>query len=104
MSDVPLDPLNPQVIEDQSLVEWRIKDNEAKQKIARATELVAQATAGDSATEGGIYLRLLSSVLVGRLAGSSNDAQIWATDLTRDYLAKYDLQGNPRSTTPNSPQ
>jgi hypothetical protein len=91
-----LDPTNPSVLGDQSLIDWRVKDIAAKEKAAEAATLMAQAASGEPVTEGGIYASFLRAVLMGRLAASSNDAQIWATDLTKDYLLKYDLAGNPR--------
>lgn len=98
-----LDPQNPSVPVEQSLVDWRTKDIAAKEKTAEAAAkqaeaatLMAQAASGEPVTEGGIYASFLRAVLMGRLAASSNDAQIWATDLTKDYLLKYDLAGNPR--------
>lgn len=97
MSDsIPLDPANPSVPSDQSLIDWRLKDIAAKEKTAAAAVLMAQGNAGDPVTEGAIYLRMLTAVLTGRLVASSNDAQLWATDLTRDYLAKYNLDGTPK--------
>lgn len=93
---MPLDPTNPTVPGDQSLIDWRVKDIAAKEKAAEAATLMAQAASGEPVTEGGIYASFLRAVLMGRLAASSNDAQIWATDLTKDYLLKYDLAGNPR--------
>lgn len=93
---MPLDPTNPTVPADQSLVDWRVKDIAAKEKAAEAATLMAQAASGEPVTEGGLYASFLRAVLMGQLAASSNDAQIWATDLTKDYLLKYDLAGNPR--------
>lgn len=93
---MPLDPTNPAVPADTSLETWRLKDVAAKERTAAAAELLVQTSSGDPATEGGIYLRILCSVLMGKLAGSSGDAQIWAADLTRDYLLKYNLDGTPK--------
>lgn len=87
-----LDPTNP-VVAPPGINPEQL---EVQKQMAESLRIVAQGTAGDVVTEGGIYLRMLSAVLMGRLVGSSSDAQIWAADLTRDYLAKYDLDGNPR--------
>lgn len=69
---------------------------------ATVAEQMLQAHAGDPTTEGGIYLRLLIATLSGRLVASSDAAQVWATDLTRDYLSKYKLDGTP-VTSSNPP-
>lgn len=92
-----LDPNNPTTAVDESLIQWRTKTADAATRQAAAIEAANAAMAGDSTTEGGIYLRILCSVLAGRLAGSSTDAQIWATDLTRDFLVKYNVNGTPRT-------
>jgi hypothetical protein len=95
--DTPVPKINP----DYLAVQRKLAD--AATKHAEAAATMAQASSGEPVTEGGLYASFLRAVLTGRLVGSSNDAQIWATDLTRDYLAKYDLQGNPRPSQPNTP-
>jgi len=103
-----LDPNNPSVLEPEPKInpeylEAQRKMADAATKHADAAALMAQSTSGQPITEGGIYITLLSAVLTGRLVGNSDDAQLWAADLTRDYLTKYDLAGNPRPSQ-NNPQ
>lgn len=97
---MPLDPTNPAIQPDESLEQWRQRMASASEKhataVERANELYAAST-GALTTEGAIFMRILCAVLGGRLATSSSDAQVWATDLTRDYLVKYDLEGKPRT-------
>lgn len=100
---MPLDPNNPATPVDESLANWRERTAKAEEdaaaafkRIATAAETDTTASSGQPITEGGVFLTILCSVLKGRLAGSSADAQIWATDLTRDYLAKYNLNGTPK--------
>lgn len=98
---MPLDPNNPSVPVDTSLENWRTQTAEAAQKQADAVKNWVDSISGSSenpATEGGIYLRVLCAVLEGRLADSSESAQIWATDLTKDYLMKYNVNGTPKTT------
>lgn len=103
----PLDPTNPSVPEDPipkinpDYLAAQRKMADAADKHAQAAALMVQAASGESTTEGGLYASFLRAVLTGRLVASSNDAQIWATDLTRDYLTKYDLAGNPRASQNN---
>jgi len=96
----PAVPPAPPPAETESLLQWRLKTVELQAKQANAVELMATTTANTPATEGGIYISFLCAVLNGRLAGSSGDAQIWAADLTKDYLAKYNLTGTPRGQVP----
>lgn len=94
---MPLDPNNPAVPVDESLIQWRTKTADAATRQAAAIEAANAAMSGDAITEGGIYLRILCSVLAGKLAASSEDAQVWAADLTKDYLVKYNVNGTPRT-------
>lgn len=94
---MPLDSTNPGVPVDTSLVEWRTKTAEAATRQAAAIEAANAAMSGDSVTEGGIYQRFLCAVLTGKLVATSDDAQVWATDLTRDYLVKYNVNGTKRT-------
>jgi hypothetical protein len=99
---MPLDPTNPAVpdqpdpkINQEFLVEQR-KLSAAAQQHAEAATLMAQTSSGKPITQGGVYLEILCAVLIGRLALNSSDAQIWADDLTADYLTKYNLNGTPK--------
>jgi hypothetical protein len=92
-----LDPTNPGVPPtDPSLLEWRTKSVAIGQRQAEAMEKMAAAEAGAPSTEGGIFLEILKSVLIGKLAATSDDAVIWAKDLTQEYLKLYDLLGVKR--------
>lgn len=97
-----LDLENPAVPADESLEQWRTKTATAMEtqavEIKRANDLLAAST-GVVTTEGALFLRILCAVLMGRLATSSSDAQVWAADLTKDYLVKYDLEGKPRTAS-----
>lgn len=96
---MPLDPDNPSIppspAESESLLQWRIRNAAATERNAAAVERLATESSGTPATEGGIFLSLLRSVLEGRLAASSDDAIIWAKDLTAEYLKVYQLNGSP---------
>ena len=100
---MPLDPNNPALppapppAESDSLIQWRIKNAEAALRQAAAAEAVAASSSETPSTEGAIFLRMLSSVLVGKLATSSDDAIIWAKDLTKEYLLRYELNGTPKA-------
>lgn len=95
---MPLDPNNPAIppSESESLFQWRIKTAEAQLRQAQAAEQFATQAGDTPATEGAIFIRMLSSVLVGKLAASSDDAIVWAKDLTKEYLKLYDLTGKPK--------
>lgn len=99
---MPIDENNPSLppapppAESESLIQWRVKNAEAAMRQAIAAEQVAAASSETPSTEGAIFLRMLSSVLVGKLATSSDDAIVWAKDLTKEYLALYTLQGAPK--------
>ena len=89
-----LDPLNPGMApptESESLVKWRADSVATVARIAKVAETMAAVDSGEVVSESSIYLRILLSCIVGRVAVTSNEMQLWATDLTRDYLAKYPL-------------
>lgn len=94
---MPLDPNNPSAPVDTSLEEWRTKTAQSMEQMAENLQnITVPATQLPPLTEGRIYLSMLESVLIGKLVTNSNDAQVWATDLTRDYLTKYNLDGTPK--------
>lgn len=88
-----LDPGNPGVPVDTSLLEWRTKSADAAQRIAVAAEKTVAADSGAPVSEGALFLGMLRAVLMGKLATTSDDAIIWAKDLTAEYLKLYDLLG-----------
>jgi hypothetical protein len=83
-------PINPEFLASHQ------KMSQAMVEGAAATKQLAAAADGAPTTEGGIFLQILSSVLVGKLAATSDDAVIWAKDLTQEYLKLYDLLGAKR--------
>jgi len=99
---MPVDQENPSVppapppVESESLLAWRTRNAAATERNAAAVERLAIESSGTPATEGGIFLSLLNSVLVGRLTTNSDDAIIWAKDLTKEYLLRYTLLGEPK--------
>lgn len=95
-----LDPTNPALpapaINPETLaVQQRVAD--AFEKHAQSAELMAASTGETPVTEAGVYLKILLACITARVATTSDDMQIWATDLTRDYLIKYPL---PSSVPP----
>lgn len=99
---MPVDQNNPSVppapppAETESLLQWRTKSAEAALRQAAASETLAASASETPSTEGAIFIRMLTSVLVGRLATNSDDAIIWAKDLTKEYLLRYTLLGEPK--------
>lgn len=83
----PLNPENPETPEPKvnaTALELQRRQTEAAELMA------ASAGAGDvPVTEAGIYLSILLACIKGRVASTSDGMQVWAADLTRDYIAKY---------------
>ena len=87
------DPNNPATPVDDSLLTWRVESVAVGKRQAAAMEAMAAAEAGTSTpiTEANIYFSILLACLKGKVATNSTDMQLWASDLTKDYLAKYPL-------------
>jgi hypothetical protein len=101
---MPLDPLNPGVAAPGINPEFLVTQQKlaaAATKSADETAKLVAALGGDEASEAGIYLRILLACIAGGVGSTSADVQIWATDLTRDYIAKYPIAST--STLPPTP-
>lgn len=97
---MPLDPTNPSVPTTAPInPEFLLSHQKLSAAIDRHVNLLTEGTSGTPLTEGGLYFRMLEAVLMGGRVASSDDAQIWATDLVRDYLTKYTLAGDRRPPT-----
>lgn len=98
-----LDPNNPALPQNTVAVTATKSDPEfiasqnrlaaaAEKQAAAATQLANAALPAEATvTESGVYFRILLACISARLGGTSDEMQVWATDLTRDYLAKYPL-------------